>query len=81
LDKDKNKKTHYIFSTSIDSSYDRNQEEFIVELFSCLEDGEVVTKPDVVIRNFDELISFFENLDEEHNSNIKIQKDHLVKTK
>ncbi len=58
------KEKNYIFSTSID--YSADPDEFIVELF-CPDDEEDSTTPKKVIRNFDELISFFENLDDDNN--------------
>ncbi|MBB6447398.1 hypothetical protein [Bacillus benzoevorans] len=61
MEKSQDKEKNYIFSTSIEYSVD--PEEFIVELFSP-EDYEDGAGPQKIIRNFDELISFFENLDE-----------------
>ena len=55
----KNKETNYIISTSIDNS--NHEDEFVIELFSCSEN----TTPEVIIHNFDELITFFEELDQE----------------
>ena len=69
-----NKEKNYIVSTSIDSSAD--PEDFIVELF-CPDDEEN-TEPKKVIHNFDELISFFENLDDEKYDN-KVRNERLVK--
>lgn len=58
--KDKN----YVFTTSIDNS--DNQDEFLIELFS--EEDTEQKKPEKVIHDFDELISFFESLDQENES-------------
>jgi hypothetical protein len=57
--KDKN----YVFTTSINTS--ENQDEFLIELFSCSEEESDQKKPEKVIHDFDELISFFESLDQE----------------
>ena len=57
------KDTNYIFSTTLDPSND--QDEFLIELFSCLEDEANHIEPQKVIHNFDELISFFENFDQD----------------
>lgn len=57
------KDTNYIFSTTVDPS--NEQDEFLVELFSYSEDEDNHTEPKKVIHNFDELISFFENLDQD----------------
>lgn len=57
------KDTNYIFSTTVDTSSD--QDEFLIELFSCSEDEDNDIEPQKVIRNFDELISFFENFDQD----------------
>lgn len=62
MEKSQDKEKNYIFSTSI--NYSADPEEFIVELFSP-EDDEDGAEPKKIIRNFDELISFFENLDED----------------
>ena len=78
MKKDQEKDENYIFSTSVDYSLD--QDEFIVELFSCPEDEEKGVMPKKVIHNFDELISFFENLDEDKNSNIKNKHARLVRS-
>ena len=53
---------NYIISTSVDDSH--NQDEFFIELFS--ESATQQSSPEKVIHNFDELISFFENLDQLH---------------
>lgn len=62
----KEKDTNYIISTSINNS--NNQDEFVIELFSCAETETEHSTPEKVIRNFDELITFFEGLDQEKTS-------------
>lgn len=54
-------KNYYIFSTSIDHAAD--PDEFIVEVYSPNE-AEENLEPKKVIRNFDELITFFESFDD-----------------
>ncbi|WP_071395045.1 hypothetical protein [Bacillus tuaregi] len=51
----------YIFYTSIDTT--EEQDEFLLELFSCSDDDKIV--PETTIHNFDELITFFENMEQE----------------
>lgn len=60
MEKSKENEKNYIFSTSID--YSSDPDEFIVELFSP-DDEDTCSEPKM-IHDFDELISFFENLDE-----------------
>ena len=60
---EKEKDKNYIISTSIDNSY--NEDEFVIELFSCPENATENSTLEKVIHNFDELITFFEGLDEE----------------
>lgn len=59
----KEKETNYILSTSIDNAF--NEDEFVIELFSCSENATENSTPEKVIHNFDELIIFFEGLDQE----------------
>lgn len=56
---------NYLFSTSLDSSKDKD--DFVIELYSITENQADLEslQPAKVIHNFDELISFFEELDEE----------------
>nr|WP_295973630.1 hypothetical protein [uncultured Bacillus sp.] len=65
MEKSQDKEKNYIFLTSI--NYSSDPDDFIVELF-CPDDEEEDAEPKKVIRNFDELISFFENLDEDKNT-------------
>ena len=51
-----------IFSTFVTDT-DRSIEEFMVELFDYSPDMACSGKPKVVIKNFDELIDFFETLE------------------
>ena len=64
----KEKDKNYVLSTSIDNSY--NQDEFVIELFSCSENEAENSSPEKVIHNFDELITFFEGLDPEKTSRL-----------
>jgi len=54
-------KENYIFTAALDSSDDKN--DFIIELYSLEEDNHEPSEPEKIIHNFDELISFFEELD------------------
>ena len=65
---EKEKDKNYIISTSIDNSC--NEDEFVIELFSCPENATEDSTPEKVIHNFDELITFFEGLDEEKTSRL-----------
>jgi hypothetical protein len=65
---EKEKDKNYIISTSIDNSY--NEDEFVIELFSCPENAKENSTLEKVIHNFDELITFFEGLDEEKTSQL-----------
>lgn len=65
---------NYIFSTSID--YSEDPDDFIIELFYA--DDEELTQPKKIIHNFDELISFFENLDEDQQMS-QIKRNKWVK--
>ncbi|KAA9023591.1 hypothetical protein [Niallia endozanthoxylica] len=58
----KNEDKHYIYYTSIGTS--ENQDEFLLELFTCSENDEEHIVPETVIHNFDELITFFENMEQ-----------------
>ncbi|WP_338452347.1 hypothetical protein R4Z09_10945 [Niallia oryzisoli] len=53
---------NYIFYTSVDTTDE--QDEFLLELFSCSDNNEDQV-PETTIHNFDELISFFENMEQE----------------
>jgi len=53
---------NYIYYTSIDTS--ENQDEFLLELFTCSENDEESIGRETVIHNFDELITFFENMEQ-----------------
>jgi len=64
----KEKDKNYILSTSINNSY--NQDEFVIELFSCSKHAAENSSPEKVIHNFDELITFFEGLDLEKTSRL-----------
>jgi hypothetical protein len=79
MKKEQEKEENYVFTTSVDYSVD--QDEFIVELFSCPEDEKEGVMPKKVIHNFDELISFFENLDEESNRKLTVHHARLLKKK
>lgn len=64
------KSPEFIYTSSINSY--TNEDEFIIELFSLQEDEIMLTDdiekkeiPDQVIHNFDELINFFESMDQE----------------
>ncbi|WP_338469366.1 hypothetical protein R4Z10_11060 [Niallia sp. XMNu-256] len=52
----------YQFVASLTESEDKN--EFNIEIFSLSEDSDEPSAPEIVIHNFDELISFFEELDD-----------------
>ena len=58
-------KGNYFFTTTLDSTKDKD--DFVIELYSTRKDITDLEslKPEKVIHNFDELISFFEELDEE----------------
>jgi hypothetical protein len=58
-------KGNYIFTTTLDSTKDKD--DFVIELYSMYEDMAEFesSKPKKIIHNFNELISFFEELDEE----------------
>jgi hypothetical protein len=51
----------YIFSTEVSEAVDN---EFVVEFYQCLMDELPEKYPNKVTKNFDELIDFFENMDE-----------------
>lgn len=59
----KEKDPNYIISTSINNSC--NQDEFVIELFSCSKSAKENSTPEKVIRNFEELITFFEEFDQD----------------
>ncbi|WP_394232271.1 hypothetical protein [Niallia oryzisoli] len=54
---------NYIFYTSVD--IEEEQDEFLLELFSCSEHDEEKIIPETIIHNFDELITFFEQMEQE----------------
>jgi hypothetical protein len=58
-------KGNYFFTTTLDSTKDKD--DFMIELYSMHEDMTEFEslQPEKFIHNFDELISFFEELDEE----------------
>ena len=60
-------------STSVEYSVDHD--EFIIELFS--EDDH--SSPEKIIHNFDELITFFESLDQEKTRNFTNKQVKLVR--
>lgn len=71
-------KGNFLFTTTLDPTKDK--EDFEIELYSIdsdLTDLESVT-PDKVIHNFDELISFFEELDEEEQDEKIESKESLM---
>lgn len=53
---------NYIFYTTVGTTDE--QDEFLLELFSC-SDNDDDKVPETTIHNFDELISFFENMEQE----------------
>ncbi|MCQ6276349.1 hypothetical protein JMM81_15640 [Bacillus sp. V3B] len=75
------KDQNYMFSTSVDPS--SNQDEFLIELFSYSEDEHddkhSASEPKRVIHNFDELISFFGDFDQDKIR--ELYKDPLTGTK
>ncbi|MFE8699318.1 hypothetical protein ACFYKX_01645 [Cytobacillus sp. FJAT-54145] len=52
---------NYIFTTTV--SDHGNHDEFVIQLYKYLSDSELENSPSRTISNFDELISFFEELD------------------
>lgn len=52
---------NYIFTTLV--SEHGNQDEFVIQLYKYLSDSDLENSPSRTISNFDELISFFEELD------------------
>ena len=61
---------NYQFVTSLNSSENKN--DFIIEIYSLSNNEEVdSTSPEKAIHNFDELISFFEELDDFNQKNIE----------
>jgi len=71
MEKNHEKEKNYIISTSVNDSC--NQDEFVIELFSYPEDDTEQTSPNKVIHNFDELICFFESLDQEKDRKLEIK--------
>ena len=56
----------FVFSTSVTPS--PSKEEFIVEFFPYTSDWSSTGQPTKITRNFDELIGFFEELEETENN-------------
>lgn len=71
-------KGNYLFTTTLDSTKDRD--DFAIELYSIGKDMTDLESliPDKVIHNFDELISFFEEMDEAEEDSVIQSKEPLM---
>lgn len=61
----KHRQNDFVFSTSVKSN--PSKEEFIVEFFPYTPDWNCMGQPTKITRNFEELIGFFEEMDEKEN--------------
>ena len=71
-------KGNYFFASTLDSTKD--SDDFVIELYSTGTDMTDVESliPEKVIHNFDELISFFEELDEEEQDEKTESKETVI---
>ncbi|CEG27396.1 hypothetical protein [Bacillus sp. B-jedd] len=61
----KHRQVEFVFSTSVTPN--TSKEEFIVEFFPYTPDWSCMGQPTKITRNFEELIDFFEELEETEN--------------